>query len=324
MTLSFRLWARGLAITLTAILLSGCTSFSTLFQSEPLTVEDQTSKQQRLGTIQLRVARTALAHRDYDAAIGLFEEAAHNQTIRHSALLGLGKLYELTSDHKAALTTYRRLLKENPSNIEARVRLRALSAQTAPKSAQNQAIGALNSHRTLKTQPRPAGIDVRSNLSKATQPVQTSKSTDPRIKFKRQNITKKQVVKAHGSEKRFTIPHAQLKATNGAKKRAFKAAVSDFQRDHKVFRVQLAAFRYKSNAVRALKQFNTIIAANQNLFALLTRSERGNDQKGIHYRIRTKTMITASVAKNLCEKVRSAGHHCLVILHNQTMWRSSA
>jgi len=108
------------------------------------------------------------------------------------------------------------------------------------------------------------------------------------------------------------------------KKRASRGSVTSHQNDDKVFRVQLAAFRYKSNAVRALAQFNAMIAPRENLFALLTRSERGNNQNGIHYRIRTKAMTTASVARNICEQVRSIGHRCLVILHNQSMWRSSA
>ncbi|MGY9018969.1 MAG: SPOR domain-containing protein [Alphaproteobacteria bacterium] len=91
-----------------------------------------------------------------------------------------------------------------------------------------------------------------------------------------------------------------------------------------MFRVQLAAFRYKINAVRALVHFNTIFAPIKNLFALLTQHDRYIDQNGVHYRIRTKAMITASAAENICKQVRSAGQKCLVIMHNQAIWRISA
>jgi hypothetical protein len=75
MKLPFELYARGLAISITAVFLSGCTSLSTFFQSETVSNEDKSSKQQRLKAVQLRVAKTALAHRDYGAAIDLFGEA---------------------------------------------------------------------------------------------------------------------------------------------------------------------------------------------------------------------------------------------------------
>ena len=38
MKLLFRLWARGLAITLAAIFLSGCSTFSTFFQNETVSI----------------------------------------------------------------------------------------------------------------------------------------------------------------------------------------------------------------------------------------------------------------------------------------------
>jgi hypothetical protein len=92
-------------------------------------------KQQRLGAVQLRVAKTALAHRDYGAAIDLFGEAAQNQTTRKTALLQLGKLYGLTDNRQAELATYQTLLKEYPDDAETRDRTAALSAQTGAKPA---------------------------------------------------------------------------------------------------------------------------------------------------------------------------------------------
>lgn len=321
MKLLFRLWARGLAITLAAIFLSGCSTFSTFFQNETVSIEGQTSQKQRLGIIQLRVAETALAHRDYNAAIGLFEEAAQNKIIRHAALWQLGKLYELTGNFQTALTTYRILLRETPSHEEAGIRVTALTAQTISKSAQNQTVDSFQSLGTSISRPR---ADARVKLSKAALPTRTVKSRQLNTKPELKKTVQNSLVKGAILEKRFKRPQPKTTAMDKGKKRASRGSVTSHQNDDKVFRVQLAAFRYKSNAVRALAQFNAMIAPRENLFALLTRSERGNNQNGIHYRIRTKAMTTASVARNICEQVRSIGHRCLVILHNQSMWRSSA
>jgi hypothetical protein len=92
-------------------------------------------KQQRLGAVQPRVAKTALAHRDYGAAIDLFGEAAQNQTTRKAALLQLGKLYGLTDNRQAELATYQTFLKEYPDHAETRDRTAVLSAQTGAKPA---------------------------------------------------------------------------------------------------------------------------------------------------------------------------------------------
>jgi TolA-binding protein len=90
-------------------------------------------KQQRLGAVQLRVAKTALAHRDYGAAIDLFGEAAQNQTTRKAALLQLGKLYGLTDNRQAELATYQTFLKEYPDHAETRDRTAVLSAQCSDR-----------------------------------------------------------------------------------------------------------------------------------------------------------------------------------------------
>jgi hypothetical protein len=321
MKLPFGLCARGLAFTMGAILLSGCTSFSTFFQNNAISIEDQTSKQQRLGTIQLRVAKTALAHRDYNAAIGLFEEAAENRTIRRPALLHLGKLHGLRGNRQAELATYRTLLKEYPDHAEARGRLAVL---IGPKPYKRPRIEASASTRTAPTQPRVSDINVSSKILDEIQAPPPSKSKASIGKSKRKNIIKKQLVKKVRSERLSTKLQPQIKAPIKDKRRASESRVSSRQGDKKLFRVQLAAFRYKSNAVRALEHFNTTITPNKNLFALLTRNALSNNQKGIHYRIRTKAMITASAAENICKQVRSSGQNCLVIMHNQTMWRSSA
>ena len=164
MKLPFGLCTRDLAIAVAAIFLSGCSSFSTLFQIEPLSIENQTSKQQRLGAVQLRVAKTALAHRDYSAAIGLFEEAAGNQTIRQTALLHLGQLHGLTRNRQTELATYRTLLKENPDHAEARGLLEALSTQIVSKPAKNLQDKGPKSSRTAPTYARSQNINGRSNL----------------------------------------------------------------------------------------------------------------------------------------------------------------
>jgi hypothetical protein len=321
MRLHFGLCARGLAIAAAAVFLSGCTSFSTFFQSETASLEDQTSKQQRLGTIQLRVAKTALAHRDYDAALGLFEDAADNRAIRQTALLHLGKLHSLTGNRQAELSTYRTLLKEYPDHAAARKRLAALSAQTITKPAKRPQITAPKSPRA---QSPPSHINVRSKVSDVIEAQTTSTPMPPIRKAEVKITNQKHYVKKKNSENEFTRRQGDAKAIKGGEKRPSMGAVTMRQDSGKLFRVQLAAYRYKSNAVRALAHFNKTIAPTVNMFALLTRHERSIDQNGIHYRIRTKSMITGSEAENICKQVRSTGQNCLVIMHNQTMWRSSA
>ena len=134
MNLPFGLYARGLAISTTAVFFLAAPHFQHFFKAKPSPTRPP-PKQQRLGAVQLRVAKTALAHRDYGAAIDFFGEAAQNQTTRKAALLQLGKLYGLTDNPQAELATYQTLLKEYPDHAETRDRTAALSAQTGAKPA---------------------------------------------------------------------------------------------------------------------------------------------------------------------------------------------
>jgi hypothetical protein len=135
MNLPFGLYARGLAISTTAVFFLAAPHFQHFFKAKPSPTRPPPTKQQRLEAVQLRVAKTALAHRDYGAAIDLFGEAAQNQTTRKTALLQLGKLYGLTDNRQAELATYQTLLKEYPDDAETRDRTAALSAQTGAKPA---------------------------------------------------------------------------------------------------------------------------------------------------------------------------------------------
>ena len=135
MNLPFGLYARGLAISTTAVFFPAAPHFQHFFKAKPFPTRPPPTKQQRLEAVQLRVAKTALAHRDYGAAIDFFGEAAQNQTTRKAALLQLGKLYGLTDNPQAELATYQTLLKEYPDHAETRDRTAALSAQTGAKPA---------------------------------------------------------------------------------------------------------------------------------------------------------------------------------------------
>ena len=135
MNLPFGLYARGLAISTTAVFCLAASHFQHFFKAKPSPTRPPPTKQQRLEAVQLRVAKTALAHRDYGAAIDFFGEAAQNQTTRKAALLQLGKLYGLTDNPQAELATYQTLLKEYPDDAETRDRTAALSVQTGAKPA---------------------------------------------------------------------------------------------------------------------------------------------------------------------------------------------
>ncbi|NKB22130.1 MAG: hypothetical protein GKS01_16705 [Alphaproteobacteria bacterium] len=321
MTLLFAQCARGLAITVAAILLSGCTSFSTFFKDGYPSVEASTQKQQRLGQIQLRVAETALAHRDYKAAISLYEEAANNQRVRQTALLGLGKLHGLMGNRYAEREAYRAILKTNPDHTEAG---NLLSAFDIRKRIETK--GSKSSKPTSNAPAQPRNIVDRDRLNR---PVMKKAYLDSELEQesktqKSRKMPRKQRGKRNSLEKR--LKNVRDRNTIGENKKGDHAnnPISTNKADQKLYRVQMAAYRYKTNAVKALSSFNALVAKNHVQFELLVRNGQIPNNTGIHYRIRTKAMITVEKAKTMCKVARSAGQKCLVIKHNQRMWRSSA
>ena len=316
MKLGFEFCTRGIAIAVAAIFLSGCTSFSTLFENSSMSFEDQSTKQQRLGAIQMRVAMTAIAHRGYEAAISLLSEASSFQSVRPKALFQLVKLHRQMRNSQAERRAYRTLLKEYPDHPDAR-RLKQSDRQKIAEIP-------IKTKQIATTQPKAPNIGYELDLSTTAEPSGASNTKPIANKRKIEKIYIKQHIKNHLSESRYKTVDTEKAPLKSEKAQTANQPVTTTKVGEKIFRVQLAAYRYKSNAVRALSQFNSMFSTDNVLFALLTRNDSEQNKDGIHYRIRTKSMTTASAAANICKQVRLAGHNCLIIIHNQAMWRSSA
>ena len=315
MKLQFRLCERGLTFALVAFLLSGCSGFSTIFETKPLEIANSTPQQLKLGRIQLQVAETELAHQDYDAAYGLYKEAAENPAILQAALLRLGDLHRLKDNYNAERQIYQILLKEDPNHTVAISRLAALKAQKNTPDAN-----------TRKSAKYSANSDISGSTAHSSNIVARSLEAHARARLKSEppKDQRKKKVKESSSDRRFgnqrpdTIPPVVQKPREPNTQRATSKNVK------KLFRVQLAAYRYKSNATRALVHFNALVKATDARFILLTKSQKTVRNSSVPYRIRSENMISAKRANSLCHSIRSAGHKCLVIRHNQRMWRSSA
>ncbi len=315
MKLPFGLCARGLTFAIAAIALSGCSGFSPIFETDPVEITDTTPQQLKLGRIQLRVAETALAHRDYEAAFELYKEAANNGTVRQAALLRLGDIHRINENLQEERQIYQTLLEENPNHTAAVSRLAALNAKA--DTAQPN----LPKTKVFSHQPGASKATVRKpNIVGGS----STEIVPARSKPKRTKAQRIKSVNKSSSDSRFNNQRSHSRASPTNEPANPKTPSTNSTKGEKLFRVQLAAYRYKSNATRALDHFNELVKDTKARFSFLIRNQKSAGETSVPYRIRSENMITAERANSLCHSVRSTGHKCLVIRHNQRMWRSSA